>query len=107
MQHHDRKHHVVHRDGLTMSSYMLISASVAQRLEKAGTEILGYYDNGRRPVIVIRKPPQFVTGAFKQRHPNGQGGFDRMFAASYFGVQLEWIERTSAPADQPLEVAHA
>lgn len=72
------------------------AAAVAKQLTDAGVEIHTAFDNGRRMVLLIEKPPEFVTGHMKRHHPNGMGGTTTIFAASYQGCQLEWQTDTYA-----------
>ena len=87
-----------------MTSYIKVAAQAAERLERDGIEILSYFDNGHRPVLVVRRPPQWVIGVCKRIEPNGNGGRTRIFAAGYFGTQLEWAVVESVPADEVLEL---
>lgn len=72
------------------------AAAVAERLSAIHCTVLSAYANGRRPVLVIDRPPPFVQGAVKRQHPDGVGGIERVFAAGYHGVQLEWIDHVPA-----------
>ena len=90
-----------------MSSYMKVASQAAERLERDGIEILSYFDNGHRPVIVVRNPPNWVIGVCKRIEPNGTGGRTRIFAAGYFGTQLEWAVTETAGADQLMDVSYA
>ena len=95
---------------------LLFSAgATAQALEAAGITILGYYSNGRRPVLIIDQPPPLLQGAPKRRQPNGDGGIDLVMAAPYENVQLEWTVKSPMPrliagmlaaADAAREVGH-
>lgn len=77
---------------------LLFSAgATAQTLEAAGITILGYYSNGRRPVLIIDQPPPLLQGAPKRRQPNGDGGIDLVMAAPYENVQLEWTVKSAMP----------
>lgn len=67
------------------------AVEVAKKIEEAGSQVIGSYCNGRRTVLLIDQPPAFVQGHCKQRYPNHLGGYTRMFAAPYYGVQLEWM----------------
>lgn len=80
-----------------------LAANAARSLVGCGIQVLASYANGRRPVLIIDKPPRFVRGAVKRRQPNGRGGITLACAASYQGCQIEWLQ--DVPSWQ--EVGHA
>ncbi len=81
------------------------AAVIADEMTNMGSQVLGSYSNGRKIVLIIDKPPVFVSGVMRRRSPNGIGT-DRVMAAPYKGSQIEWIER-DGPSDAQLpEVAH-
>lgn len=75
---------------------LVAAAEVARQLTDAGIEIHSAFDNGRRMVLLIDKPPAFAAGHIKRHHPNGMGGTTTVFAAGYHGCQLEWTTDTYA-----------
>lgn len=75
------------------SDVLYAAANTARELENSGIEILGVHSNGRRAVLILDRPPAMVGGHLKRRQPNGSGGQDRVMAAEYQGVQLEWTQR--------------
>lgn len=79
------------------------AAEATEQLDESGSKVLGHYYNGRRPVLLVDKPPVFLEGVSRWREPSGDGGFDRVMAAGYGAVQLEWRVHEAAPQ----EVAHA
>lgn len=75
------------------SDVLIDAATVAGILEDSGRTVYGHYSNGRRVVLVIDQPPAFVRdGVCKRRQPNGRGGWMRVMAAGFQGVQIEWLE---------------
>lgn len=84
------------------SDVLYAAANTARELENSGIEVLGLHSNGRRAVLIVNRPPPTIGGHLKRRQPNGRGGQDRVMAAEYQGVQLEWTQRR--PMLQ--EVAH-
>jgi hypothetical protein len=84
------------------STILHAAATTARVLENAGITVLAHYSNGRRAVLVIDRPPQGVVGAMKRRQSDGRGGLERVMAADYQGMQLEWLQR----APQLQEVAN-
>ncbi|MGH8037034.1 MAG: hypothetical protein ACREPC_08010 [Stenotrophomonas sp.] len=78
------------------SDVLLAAATTARELENAGIQVLSHYSNGRRAVLIIDRPPPMIRGALKRRQPNGMGGQDRIMAAEYQGMQLEWTQRAPA-----------
>ena len=81
---------------------MRASANAIELLDAVGTEVVFAYSNGRQVVLLVDCKPPFVTGSCIRRTPAGRGGYERVFAAQYHGVQIEWIEHEPASA----EVAH-
>ncbi|MBM9911897.1 MULTISPECIES: hypothetical protein [Stenotrophomonas] len=75
------------------SDMLFAAANTARELENAGIDVLAHYSNGRRPVLIITQPPADIEGHLKRWGPNGSGGRDRVLAAEYQGLQLEWTER--------------
>ncbi|GGK08779.1 hypothetical protein [Luteimonas terricola] len=78
----------------TVSDALQVASHAAGLLADAGTRVIGAYANGRRPVLIIDKPPTFVRGAVKTRgkpHPDG-GRRTLVLGASFQGCQLEWWE---------------
>lgn len=69
------------------------AATAIEQLDAHGIQVLGSYSNGRRPVLLLERKPAFVTGAMQRRQPTGRG-VDRVYAANYFGCQIEWNEHT-------------
>ena len=86
-----------------MSACLQAALEVSKELEADQITIHTAFDNGRRIVFLVDRPPNFVIGAVRGRHPNGQGGVTTVHAAPYRGCQLEW-HQDSAPLR---EVAHA
>lgn len=84
------------------SDLLLAASNTARELENAGIRVLSHYSNGRRPVLIIDRPPPMAQGHLKRHHPNGTGGRDNVMAAEYQGLQLEWTQCTP----QLREVAH-
>lgn len=72
------------------------AASAADRLALFGVTVLMAYANGRRPVLVVDTPPSFVRGVIKRASPDGNGGIERVHAAPFYGVQIEWLEHVPA-----------
>lgn len=68
------------------------AAAAADRLAACGVTVVHAYANGRRAVLIIDKPPVFVRGVIKRTHPDGAGGVQRIWAANFYSVQLEWLE---------------
>ncbi|ASK91077.1 hypothetical protein KWH04_01020 [Xanthomonas campestris pv. trichodesmae] len=85
------------------SDVLLAAATTARELENVGITVLAHYSNGRRAVLLIDRPPLDVPAVMKRRQPDGRGGIERVMAADYQGMQLEWTQRTP----QLLEVGHA
>ncbi|HHA2680166.1 hypothetical protein [Stenotrophomonas maltophilia] len=75
------------------SDVLYAAANTARELENTGIEILGLHSNGRRAVLILDRPPPMVGGHLKRRQPNGRGGQERVMAAEYQGLQLEWTQR--------------
>lgn len=71
-------------------------AVAARQLADAGCTVLMISDNGRRPVLVVDRAPSFVDtrAAKKRRSPNGRGGVSSVYAASFYGCQIEWSRDT-------------
>lgn len=79
------------------STLLADASNVAAMLEKEGTTIFSTFNNGRTMVFIIDQPPAFVRGGMKWRVPNGNG-YDRVMAAPFHGMQLEW--RTAESAEE-------
>jgi hypothetical protein len=75
------------------SDMLFAAANTARELENAGIDVLAHYSNGRRPVLVVTRPPAMTEGHLKRWCPNGSGGRDSVMAAEYQGLQLEWTVR--------------
>lgn len=93
------------------SDILFSAAATARELEIAGIQVLAHYSNGRRAVLIIDQPPPLVQGHLRRRQPNGRGGIERVLAAEYQGMQLEWsVHEGGAPlvdrAPVRLEVVH-
>lgn len=93
------------------SDVLLAASNTARELENAGIEVLAHYSNGRRAVLIIDRPPPQLQGHLRRRQPNGRGGIERMLAAEYQGLQLEWSQHEGGapfvePATARLEVVH-
>lgn len=86
----------------TKSTVLLAAAQTAKQLEDQGIEILGHYSNGRKAVLMIDRPPAFVSGALRRRQPDGHGGTQYIMAAPYHGLQIEWSTYVACA----LEVSH-
>lgn len=86
----------------TVVNALHAAADAADRLAACDVSIVHAYANGRRAVLIIDKPPAFVRGVIKRTNPDGAGGVQRIWAANFYNVQLEWLE--NVPAQQ--EVGH-
>ena len=76
---------------IVSSEHLQQAANAARALEAADVVIVAQYANGRRPVLIIDKPPTFVVGSIKRRTPNALGGVTEVYAASFLACQLEWM----------------
>jgi hypothetical protein len=74
------------------SDVLFSAANTARELENGGIQVLAHYSNGRRLVLIIDRPPPLMRGHVRRRQPNGRGGIERVLAAEYQGLQLEWSE---------------
>jgi len=72
------------------SDVLFSAANTARELENGGIQVLAHYSNGRRAVLIIDRPPPLLQGHVRRRQPNGRGGVERVLAAEYQGLQLEW-----------------
>jgi hypothetical protein len=93
------------------SDVLYSAAATARELENAGIQVLGHYSNGRRAVLIIDQPPPLLQGHLRRRQPNGRGGTERVLAAEYQGMQLEWSQHDEGrplvdTAPPQLEVVH-
>ncbi|MCD7099083.1 hypothetical protein [Stenotrophomonas sp. MMGLT7] len=88
------------------SEVLFTAATAAQQLEQAGIQVIAHYSNGRRAVLIIDRPPPLVRGVLRRRQPNGRGGIERVLAAEYEGLQIEWSTHEDGVAIAPREVAH-
>lgn len=79
-----------------------IAAQVAARLAAQGVYVNHAFANGRSPVLVIDHPPAFIRGVVKRSTPTGAGGVEQVWAAPFYGVQLEWLVQVPGMR----EVAH-
>lgn len=79
------------------------SADAVEHLDAEHVKVLGYYCNGRKPVLLIDHPPAFARGAMTRRQPSPLGGVDHVYATPFHGCQIEWLVHTPAVR----EVGHA
>ena len=90
----------------TATTALHVAAAAADRLSACGENILHAYANGRRAVLIIDHPPAFVRGVVKRTHPDGRGGVKRIWAASFHGVQLEWMHDCPGALVPDTEAGH-
>jgi hypothetical protein len=77
------------------------ATDAAAKLMASGCSIESTFHNGRRMVLLVDRPPAFVTGHMKTRHPNGSGGLTTLYAASFHGCQLEWSVDSESDGEVP------
>ena len=81
-------HRQLHDEPLTANRQMQ-AAVVSRKLEDRGVRVYNVWHNGRQPVLYLDRPPEGVTGVSQRRQP-AAGGVDRIMAAPFDGVQIEW-----------------
>lgn len=86
-------------NNIVIATHLRGAAAAVEQLTAAGSKVLGYYCNGRRPVLLIDQAPAFVRGSLRRRAPDGQGGTHRVCAAPFHGVQIEWSQHQPALAE--------
>lgn len=79
------------------SNRMIQAAIVAKKLEDTGLRVLNVWHNGRQPVLLLDRAPSGQRGAFIRRQPV-TGGFARIMAAPYDGLQIQWLEHEALRA---------
>lgn len=67
------------------------AADAVERLEDERIRVLGHYHNGRKPVLLVERKPRQIEGVVIRRQPMADG-VQRVFAAPFAGVQIEWHE---------------
>lgn len=84
------------------------ATKVAEQLQSRGVGIFTAFHNGRRVVLHVERNPAFAATdiAMLRRQP-APGGYERIYACTHLGVQIQWseFEPIPMPAAQPrLEV---
>lgn len=73
------------------------AADAVDKLHAQGVHVLGHYSNGRKPVLIIDKPPAKMSGVLRMRAPSRVvNGAQHTFASHFEGVQVEWVEQVPA-----------
>lgn len=79
------------------------AASVTMLLADQGIQVLAALTNGRRPLLVVDNMPEGTVASVKRRYPGACGRWTAIYAAEYYGCQLETLRDVAGPPQ--LEVA--
>ncbi|MEI2428661.1 hypothetical protein RDV84_00325 [Lysobacter yananisis] len=81
-----------------MVSQLTRAASVTMLLADQGIQVLAALANGRRPLLIVDHMPKDTVATVKRRYPGAFGRLTAIYAAEYYGCQLETIREVAGPA---------
>ena len=84
-------------DGESIVHQLTRAAAATMLLADDGVRVMAALANGRRPLLVVDQMPPGTRSIVKRRYPNGIGGHTSVYAAEFYGCQLEMMCEDAKP----------